>query len=98
MLNNNRPWGWKVSSVWKKIKFKVHDSCGLLVRRAFGAKGKEQRLLLLSHSRNWLAIKIEAYKDARTISAESSRPSQPSQAPAPQNCCYLTLHVQFADV
>jgi hypothetical protein len=43
---------------WKKIKFKVHDSCGLLVRRAFWAKGKEQRLLLLSHSRNWLARKI----------------------------------------
>jgi hypothetical protein len=35
----------------------------LLVRRAFWAKGKEQRLLLLSHSKDWLAIKIEAYKD-----------------------------------
>jgi hypothetical protein len=66
--------------IWgcKKIKFKVHDSCGLLVRRAFWAKGKEQRLLLLSHSRNWLTIKIEAYKDIRTISAGSSRLSQPS--------------------
>ena len=35
----------------------------MLVRRAFWAKGKEQRLLLLSHSKDWLAIKIEAYKD-----------------------------------
>jgi hypothetical protein len=52
----------------------------LLVRRAFWAKGKEQRLLLLSHSRNWLAIKIGEdlqrhpdylSRDVWTISAES---------------------------
>ena len=45
----------------------------MLVRRAFWNKDKEQRLLLLSHSRNWLAIKIgEAYKDVWTISAVTS--------------------------
>jgi hypothetical protein len=40
----------------RKLKFKVHDSCGLcqLVRRAFGPRAKTKAV---KSSRNWLAIK-----------------------------------------